>query len=122
MKKFIKKIPVLGWFLRWSYNLLRLNNLKHFVYVHQHSIETIQNHLETSNRHIQAQQERLESQKTQLESQKTQLESQQAQINSFENSIDSKIAKQISYQSVSFQQRIDQFIFDTKIDLKNEKL
>ena len=115
MKKFIKKIPVLGWFLRWSYNLLRLNNLKHFVYVHQHSIETIQNHLETSNRHIQAQQERLESQKTQLES-------QQAQINSFENSIDSKIAKQISYQSVSFQQRIDQFIFDTKIDLKNEKL
>jgi len=34
----------------------------------------------------------------------------------------SDVSKQISFQSVSFQQRMDQFIFDAKIDSKNEKL
>ncbi len=94
MKNFISKIPILGWFLRLINNILRLNNLKHTVIMQQ----------------------------KQLQDQKEQLQKQQQQLNALMNSIDSKVAEQISYQSVSFQQRIDQFIHDTKIDLKNEKL
>ncbi|NPA59266.1 MAG: methyltransferase domain-containing protein [Epsilonproteobacteria bacterium] len=33
LKEKIKRIPLLGWFLRWSYNLIRLNNIKYNLYV-----------------------------------------------------------------------------------------
>jgi len=35
LKKNIKAIPFFGWLARWSYNLLRLNNLKHTVHQQQ---------------------------------------------------------------------------------------
>lgn len=100
IKNKIKSIPFLGCFFRWSYNLLRLNNLKHIVY---------------------KQKQQLEQQKQQLEQQKQQLEQQKQDIKKFYQVIDNKIAQQISFQADSVQQRIDQFIFDTKIDL-NEKI
>ena len=37
MKQIIKKIPILGWFVRWLYNLLRLNNIKHNLFLLQES-------------------------------------------------------------------------------------
>ncbi|PHS58171.1 MAG: hypothetical protein COB17_04035 [Sulfurimonas sp.] len=107
-KQSIKKIPILGWFLRWSYNLLRLNNIKHSVYIHQTLINT--------------QQSQLKQQQILIDKLELKLTKRELEIISLQSSIDTKIAKQISYQSVSFQQRIDQFIFDTKIELKNEKL
>jgi len=39
MKTKIKSIPLIGWFVRWTYNLLRLNNLKHTVFQQQKQIE-----------------------------------------------------------------------------------
>ena len=143
MKQFIKKIPILGWFLRWSYNLLRLNNIKYSVFRHQQSIEVLHGHLEMQGKHLQAQQARIDEQQSKIDEQQSKIDEQQGsiaglqeliqeqqthineqefKINSLRDSINSEVAKQISYQSVSFQQRIDQFIFDAKIDLKNEKL
>jgi hypothetical protein len=46
---------------------------------------------------------------------------QQKQIEDIRNSIDSKIAKEMHFQSLSVQQRMDQFIFDSKITNKNAK-
>ena len=94
LKNRIKSIPILGWFLRWINNLLRLNNLKHTVFIQQNSINELSK----------------------------QIEIQQNSINELSREINTTIAKEISFQSASFQQRIDQFIFDAKIELKNAKL
>ncbi|MEA1892775.1 MAG: glycosyltransferase family 1 protein [Campylobacterota bacterium] len=100
LKTKIKSIPILGWCLRWGNNLLRLNNLKHRVHVQQKQIENLNQ---------------------QLDDQQFQIQNLKQDIKFFKKHIDTAIAKEISFQSVSFQQRIDQFIFDAKIDLKNEK-
>ncbi|XOB61328.1 glycosyltransferase family 4 protein [Campylobacterota bacterium DY0563] len=105
LKKRIKSIPFLGWFLRWSYNLLRLNNIKHNVYKQQKTIQ----HLEEI-----------------IRIQESQLQKQELQIKTIEekyNTINSDLSKQIAYQSNSMQERIDQFILDNKINskVKNEK-
>lgn len=100
-------------------NIFRLNNLKHIVTMQQEQLQNQQ-------KDLQSQQEQFQSQQELLKLFHEQLQNQQQEINDIQNSIESKInsavAHQISYQSVSFQQRIDQFIHDTKIDLKNEKL
>ncbi|MDY0116724.1 MAG: hypothetical protein RBR59_03995 [Sulfurimonadaceae bacterium] len=44
---------------------------------------------------------------------------QQKRIEDLENIIDEKIAKAIFHQTKSIQHRIDQFLFDAKIALKN---
>jgi len=96
LKNRLKSIPILGWLARWGNNLLHLNNIKHRVYVQQKQIEDL----------------------------KQQLYEQQLKIDillQIHCTIDEKIAKEISFQSDSFQERIDQFLFDAKINLKNEK-
>ncbi len=74
MKELIKKIPIIGWFIRWINTLLRLNNLKFII----------------------------------LEQQKR-INEQEKRINEQEKRINE-------------QERIDQFIFDNKIDLKKNTL
>ena len=103
-------------------NIFRLNNLKHIVTMQQEQLQNQQKDLQSQQEQFQSQQEQFQSQQELLKLFHEQLQNQQQEINDIQNSIDAKVAKQISYQSVSFQQRIDQFIHDTKIDLKNEKL
>lgn len=96
IKNKLKSIPILGWIARWSNNLLHLNNIKHRVHVQQRQIEDL----------------------------KQQLYDQQLKIDTLlqsDYSIDEKIAQTMSFQVDSFQERIDQFLFDAKINLKNEK-
>ena len=38
LKNRLKSIPLLGWFIRWSYNLARLNNLKHNLFIQQQQL------------------------------------------------------------------------------------
>ena len=93
MKESIKKIPIIGFLLRWINNLVRLNNLKHRVIV-------------------------LEEQNILL---KSEVEFLKAEMASIQNTIQSSVAKQIFYQSLSLQQRVDQFIFDSNIEI-NKKI
>ncbi len=124
-KQKIKSIPFFGWFVRWNYNLLRLNNLKHRVFMQEHTLKQL---------HIQ-----LQNQQTQLQNQRIELQNQQIQLHvlhqtneqtlkNYENlqatmqtTIAKAVAKQISFQSDAFEQRLDQFIFDAKIDLQIDK-
>lgn len=46
LKNIIKSIPFLGWLTRWSYNLLKLNNLKHTVYQQQKQIKKQQKQID----------------------------------------------------------------------------
>ncbi|MEA2019423.1 MAG: glycosyltransferase family 1 protein [Campylobacterota bacterium] len=103
-KDSIKRLPVVGWAARWVYNLLRLNNLKHILF-HQQKL---------------------------IKQQKLELSKQQKEIKQLKSYIDKKIdddinkklkqevAKQISFHSDAFTQRLDQFILDTKIQSKKE--
>ena len=88
MKNRIKSIPIIGWFVRWSYNLLRLNHMKYIIYKQQEHINK--------------------------------LEQEIAKIN---NDFDKRVSKELSFQVDSFEQRIEQFIFDAKqeLEIKNEK-
>ena len=64
LKEKIKSLPLLGWFARWSYNLVRLNNLKHTSFVNSVKIkelqEQFQEQLNTQNRIIKRLEERAE--------------------------------------------------------------
>ena len=99
MKNRIKSIPIIGWFVRWSYNLLRLNHMKYIVYKQQEHMKYI----------IYKQQEHINK-----------LEQEIAKIN---NDFDKRVSKELSFQVDSFEQRIEQFIFDAKqeLEIKNEK-
>lgn len=98
LKDKIKAIPILGFFTRWLYNIARLNNIKHNIYIQQNQLNAL-------------------SQQVQQQSQQIQQQSQQ--IQQLNSTIKQQISKEILFQSLSFGQRIDQFIFDAKIDMKN---
>ena len=89
LKEAIKSIPFIGWLSRWTYNLLRLNNLKHTVFRHSQQIQNLQ---EQINKII-------------------------IDNDNLNKKMKQTIAKEIFYQSMSFQQRIDQFLFDAKMKL-----
>ena len=111
----LKSIPILGWLSRWAYNILRLNNTKHRVYKQQQAIVELQRITEEL-RHENLQNKQMMN-KVVNENKllKNQLDTT---LENIDKTINTKIAKQISYQSDSFQQRLDQFIFDTNIELK----
>jgi len=101
MRDKIKKLPFLGWLLRWFNNLLRLNNIKHNLFIN-------------INRTTEHQKQIQQLRKT-IELQSKEIEELSQKMNS---KVETEVAKEISTQSDSFQQRLDQFIHDTKIDLK----
>ena len=92
MRDILKKIPLLGVLLRWFYNLSRLNNLKHRVHVQEQQIALL----------IQS-----------VNDLQNELRQTKDELNA---AVANEVSKEILYQSLSFQQRIDQFIFDMKID------
>ena len=107
VKSKIKSIPFFGWFGRFIYNILRINNLKHTAFINQNRIASLE--------HQNVMQQK------QLISLQKQLILKQKEIDSIRDTIDSKIAKEMHFQSLSVQHRMDQFIFDSKITKKNEK-
>ena len=121
MKETIKKIPVLGFLARWFYNLLRLNNLKFRVGQVEEELKT----LRESFAKLQAQEEelkaKLQAQEEELEFKlQTQEEELEFKLQTLEKNLSNMIAKEIFYQSLSLQQRVDQFAFDAKIELKTK--
>ncbi len=105
IKQKIKKIPFISLLARWTYNILRINNLKHKVFISLNQIEQLQT--------------QTNEQKNEIENLKNEIENLKNEIENLKNEIPNEISKEILFQSQSFQQRIDQFIFDTKIDIKN---
>lgn len=47
MKEKLKNIPMIGFLLRWLNNLMRLNNLKHTLFMQQQQLSEMQHHLVT---------------------------------------------------------------------------
>ncbi len=123
LKQKIKSIPFVGWLSRWSYNILRLNNTKHRVYKHQQAIVELQRIIEELSLETRRYKKEMELQNIQHKKE-MQIKNEQIlkmienKFLSVDDIIKKDIAQQISYQSDSFQQRLDQFIFDTKIELK----
>ncbi|MFA5234808.1 MAG: hypothetical protein WC390_10445 [Sulfurimonas sp.] len=132
MKETIKKIPVLGFLARWFYNLLRLNNLKFRVGQVEEELKTLRESFaklqaqeEELKAKLQAQEEelkaKLQAQEEELEFKlQTQEEELEFKLQTLEKNLSNMIAKEIFYQSLSLQQRVDQFAFDAKIELKTK--
>ncbi|MDD2357136.1 MAG: hypothetical protein PHX13_04425 [Thiovulaceae bacterium] len=99
MKQILKKIPFVGVLLRWFYNLSRLNSLKHRVYIQEQQIALLIQSVNNLQNELSQTRDELNQTKNELSA-----------------AVTSEVAKEILYQSLSFQQRIDQFIFDMKID------
>ncbi|MDD2449900.1 MAG: glycosyltransferase [Sulfurimonas sp.] len=102
LKDKIKAIPALGFLTRWIYNILRINNIKHNVYMQQNQLNVLTQQLQQQSQQMQQQ-----------------LQQQSQQIEALNSTIKQQVSKEILFQSLSFGQRIDQFIFDAKIDMKN---
>lgn len=52
LKQQIKSIPFIGWLARWSYNLLRLNNIKHILFVNSQKIAKLEDIIKKQQRQI----------------------------------------------------------------------
>lgn len=109
LKQRIKKLPFVSLFARWVYNILRINNLKYRVFISSNQIEQLQIQTNIQKELINQIQKEITDFKNEM----------QKEITDFKNIIPNEVSKEILFQSLSFQQRIDQFIFDTKIDIKN---
>jgi len=105
-KESIKRIPFIGWFTRWIYNLLRINRL---VFQHHHQ----QVNLNALQEKIAQQQQQIEHQHHQIEHQHHQIEHQQQQMATLlheSSKIKPQISHEIEKQSLLFKQRVDMFI------------
>lgn len=96
MKNFIKNTPLLGFLARWLNNLVRLNNLKY-------KVDILQDQNQLLRQQLQNLQEIVEHGRLDIREE-----------------IKKEVADQIFYQSLSLQQRVDQFIFDSNIELKTK--
>lgn len=94
-----EKIPLIGFLIRWLKNLARLNNLKFRVDI------------------LQNQNDELKKEVTQMQQQ---IDSLKAHLQTMEQNLPNVVAKEIFYESLSLQQRVDQFIFDANIELKTK--
>lgn len=102
MKNFIKKLPLVGFLGRYLYNLLRINNIKHRLVV-------LENLTISQQQQIQDQQQQIATLKNELENSK----------NAISQEMDFKLADLMLHHSLSLRHRIDQFVFDANIELKN---
>lgn len=102
MKNFIKKLPLVGFLGRYLYNLLRINNIKHRLVV-------LENLTITQQQQIQDQQQQIDALKSELQNSK----------NAISQEMDFKLADLMLHHSLSLRHRIDQFVFDANIELKN---
>lgn len=102
MKNFIKKLPLVGFLGRYLYNLLRINNIKHGLVV-------LENLIISQQQQIQDQQQQIDALKNELENSK----------NAISQEMDFKLADLMLHHSLSLRHRIDQFVFDANIELKN---
>lgn len=102
MKNFIKKLPLVGFLGRYLYNLLRINNIKHRLVV-------LENLIISQQQQIQDQQQQIATLKNELENSK----------NAISQEMDFKLADLMLHHSLSLRHRIDQFVFDANIELKN---
>ena len=74
LKDKIKSLPIIGWFTRWLYNLLRLNNIKHNLFMNIVYIQEIQKQLQEQERELNKQKIELQKQEKELNKQKIELE------------------------------------------------
>ena len=115
IKQILKKIPILGWFLRWVYNILRLNNIKHNLHVTQSRYKILEdriNLLEKSNKTLEKRSKLSEEKFKKLESQI------QKRFDKQDEFAFDLVREQIVNQSILFHQKIDSFI--DSINIKNE--
>ena len=171
LKEKIKSLPLLGWLLRWGYNLLRLNNIKHILFhnqtqiaqlharllQHQETFTQQQNQINQHQEAITQQQNQINQHQEAITQQQNQIEQQQESIaqlhahllqqqetikqqqnqieqllqdnathnnlyNQLTQIIQQEVTKEITYTADTLQQRIDQFLFDAKIELRHDKL
>ena len=99
MKKFLKNIPIVGWFLRTIYNIIKINDLKQTIYVQQQNIQNLEAYVQSQQQNIQ---------------------NIELTLNNISDNISKIVTKEIFYHMLSIHQRVDQFIFDSKIILKNK--
>lgn len=109
MKNFIKKLPLVGFLGRYLYNLLRINNIKHRLVV-------LENLTISQQQQIQEQQQQIQNQQQQIATLKNELENSK---NAISQEMDFKLADLMLHHSLSLSHRIDQFVFDANIELKN---
>lgn len=107
-RKFIESIPVLGWFVRWTYNILRINNTKYKLQILEKKLNKLS----------------LEHQKLNFEYQELNSEHQKL-YSKFKNQEEvayELVRKHISSQLIHFHQKIDTFIENAdEVKAKNLK-
>ncbi len=106
LKESIKSIPLLGWFSRWVYNILRINNTKYRLHsLEQRFLKLSQEHQTLSSKH-----QTLYSKHQTLTSEHNRLT---RRFDAQEQFAQDLVRKHISSQLVYFHEKIDTFIENT---------
>lgn len=93
LKEFIKSIPLVGWFIRWIYNILRINNTKHKLHILEQKLERRIAKLEQNLNNLNSKHQKLSD-----------------KFDAQEQIVYDLVRKHIASQLIYFHQKIDTFI------------
>ena len=88
IKSKIKSIPLLGWFIRWTYNLIRLNNIKHQLFIDTNQIEALKVQISQLNHHFIQEQNSIKLSQNTLNQRQDSLEQRQDTLNQRQNTLE----------------------------------
>ncbi|MEA3353374.1 MAG: glycosyltransferase [Campylobacterota bacterium] len=136
IKQFIKSIPLVGWLLRWSYNLLRLNNIKHTLFILQQTVlqkdKTTKENITKLNKQLLENKKQLEQKIEQkLQQQAKQYEAKlkklqdtiskhQKQHDDIEHIMKEHVRQQLATQTIYFHQKLDNYLTSEDRDQSSE--
>ena len=106
----INNLPYIGFVFRWLYSFIRLSNTRHGFLMMQQEVNILKSEIGSLKSEIGSLKSEIGSLKSEVS----------LQLQSQKNDMPSLISKEIYYQSKSFQQQIDQFVFDANIELKTK--
>ena len=113
----INNLPYIGFVFRWLYSFIRLSNTRHGFLMMQQEVNILKSEIGSLKSEIGSLKSEIGSLKSEIGSLKSEVS---LQLQSQKNDMPSLISKEIYYQSKSFQQQIDQFVFDANIELKTK--
>ena len=90
IKSKIKSIPLLGWFIRWTYNLIRLNNIKHQLFIDTNQIEALKVQISQLNHHFIQEQNSIKLSQNTLNQRQDALDQRQNTLEQSQNTLDQR--------------------------------
>lgn len=107
LKDRIKSMPYIGWLSRWTYNLLRLNNIKYISFKNKKQLELLTKRVNRQQQYIDKLQQQVNTDKAHVQTLLRHNHQHHLSYKNIEKTIKSQINKQLSSYAINFDKRIE---------------